>query len=480
MGASWELVVGLEIHAQLRTKSKIFSPDSAVFGAGDNSSIHPVSLGLPGALPVLNKAVVDFAISAGLALNCDIQKNSVFARKNYFYPDMPKGYQISQFDKPICKNGFVEFYLDGELKKVRIERIHMEEDAGKSTHFGNYTLVNLNRAGVPLLEIVSEPDIRSAREAAEYSRTVRQILRYIGACDGNLEEGSLRVDCNVSVRRPGEGLGQKVELKNLNSFRFIEKAVEYEAQRQIDRLESSQKILQETRLYDSVKNVTQSMRIKEDAHDYRYFPDPDLQVCKVTEKQLDYAKQSMPELPLEKFKRYQEKLNIPFDDAAILISEKELAEYFESVVSYCNDARQACNWVRGDLLAWLKENQISVLKPGVVSASHLGAMIKMVTTGVLSGKLAKKVFREMCETGKDPSRIVEENGYSQITDKNEILKIINKILDVNEDQVSQYLAGKEKVFGFFVGQVMKQTGGQASPEVVNGALVEQLKKRGAS
>lgn len=480
MSKNWEIVVGLEIHAQLRTHSKIFSPDSAEFGAGDNSSVHPVSLGLPGALPVLNKSVVDFAITTGLALNCEIQKKSVFARKNYFYPDMPKGYQISQFDRPICKNGFVEFFVDNKLKKVRIERIHMEEDAGKSTHFGNYTLVNLNRAGVPLLEIVSEPDIRSATEAAEYSRTVRQILRYIGACDGNLEEGSLRVDCNVSVRHPGEALGQKVELKNLNSFRFIEKAVEYEAQRQMDCLESGQKIVQETRLYDSVKNITQSMRTKEDAHDYRYFPEPDLQVCEVSEQQIKDSKSALPELPLQKLKRYQEELGIPRDDALILISEKELSEYFEDVISHCEDARQACNWVRGDLLAWLKDHQIPVLKPDVIPAKNLGAMICLISDGTLSGKLAKQVFREMCESGKDPESIVEEKGYRQITDSSEISNLVDEILDANEDQVTQYLSGKDKVFGFFVGQVMKKTGGQASPDVVNAVLKEQLKKRSDS
>ena len=478
--SQWEVVIGLEIHAQLRTSSKIFSPDSAEFGAGDNSSVHPVSLGLPGALPVLNKSVVDYAVSAGLALNCDIQRKSVFARKNYFYPDMPKGYQISQFDKPICKNGHVEFYIDGELKKIRIERIHMEEDAGKSTHFGNYTLVNLNRAGVPLLEIVSEPDMRSAQEAAEYSRSVRQILRYIGACDGNLEEGSLRVDCNISIRRPGDELGKKVELKNLNSFRFIEKAVEYEAQRQIDCLESGQEIVQETRLYDSVKNITQSMRTKEDAHDYRYFPEPDLQVCEVSEQQLQQAKSNLPELPMQRFRRYQDNFGIPTDDAMILISEKELSEYFEDVVSHCDDPRQACNWVRGDLLAWLKDHQISILKPDVVSAKNLGRMICLIKDGTLSGKLAKQVFREMCESGKDPESIVEEKGYQQITDSSEISNLVDEILDANEDQVTQYLSGKDKVFGFFVGQVMKKTSGQASPDVVNAILKEQLKKRSES
>ncbi len=471
----WEAVIGLEIHAQLLTKSKMFSPDSTEFGAADNSNTHPVSLGLPGALPVLNKLAVEYSIKTGLALNCRIRPDSVFARKNYFYPDLPKGYQISQYDLPLCEEGEVEYFLDGEVKKVRIERAHMEEDAGKSLHRGEYTLINLNRAGVPLLEIVSGPDMRSPKEAAEYARTVRSILLYLGVCDGNLEEGSMRCDCNISVRKKGDPkLGTKVELKNINSFRFIEKAVEYEIQRQIDCMESGEKIFQETRLYDSVKNRTFPMRSKEEANDYRYFPDPDLLPVQVDPAWLEEIKASLPELPLARARRFSSQYQIPEYDSFVLTQDRALADYFEQVAELSKNPKAASNWIMVELMRELNEAKQSV-EESPISAAQLAELIGLIDGGTISGKIAKTVFADMWKTSKSPAQIVKEKNLVQITDDSAIEGLVDKVLAANLEQVEAYRAGRTKLFGFFVGQIMKESKGQASPDLVNKVLTAKLK-----
>lgn len=473
--SDWETVIGLEIHAQLLTKSKMFSPDSAAFGGADNEHTHPVSLGLPGSLPVINREAVDDSIRTGLALNCTIRKKSVFARKNYFYPDLPKGYQISQFDEPLCENGFVEYFLEGEIKRVKIERAHMEEDAGKSIHASDFSLINLNRAGVPLLEIVSGPDMRAPAEAAEYARTVRKILRYLEVCDGNLEEGSMRCDCNVSVRKKGETkLGTKVELKNINSFRFIEKAIEYEVQRQIDVIESGEKIVQETRLFDSTKNRTFAMRSKEEAHDYRYFPDPDLLPLIVSDEWLADAKSKLPELPNTRAKRFQDSYGLPVYDSMVLTTEKDIAEYFEAAAKVSGNPKAASNWVMGDLMRDLNENKLEVTA-SPISSESLGQLVKMIDDKTISGKMAKDVFAEMWKTKKSPADIVKEKGMSQITDTGAIAKIIDEVLAANPTQVADYRGGKTKLLGFFVGLTMKASKGQANPDTVNQLLQEKLK-----
>lgn len=471
----WEPVIGLEIHAQLLTDSKMFSPDSTTFGGADNENTDPVSLGLPGALPVPNAKAVEFSIKTGMALNCRIRKKSVFARKNYFYPDLPKGYQISQFDEPLCEKGYVDFYLDGKLRRVNIERAHMEEDAGKSLHQGDFTLINLNRAGVPLLEIVSGPDMSSAQEAAEYARTVRKILRYLNVCDGNLEEGSMRADCNVSVRKKGEKkFGTKVELKNINSFRFIEKAIEYEIRRQIDCIETGETIVQETRLYDPTKNRTFAMRSKEEAHDYRYFPDPDLLPTIVTDELLEKMSAELPELPIARAQRFQQSFQLPEYDSFVLTQEKNLADYFEDVAVKSKNPKAASNWIMTELLRELNDAKIEV-DQSPISAAHLADMIQMIDNKEISGKMAKDVFGEMWKSKKSPQDIVKEKGMSQITDTSAIEKIIDQVMAQNAQSVADYRSGKTKLFGFFVGQVMKASKGQANPEMVNKILQDKLR-----
>lgn len=470
----YEAVIGIEVHVQLKTVSKIFSADATIFDAADNENTSPVSVGMPGTLPVLNRQVIDFSIKTGLALGCQIRQKSVFARKNYFYPDLPKGYQISQYDKPICENGEVKFIVNGVEKTVSITRAHMEEDAGKSIHFGDYTLINYNRAGIPLLEIVSGPDIKSPAEAAEYGRTIRQIVRYLDVCDGNLEEGSLRCDCNVSVRKIGEKkLGTKVEIKNINSFRFIEKAVEYEIERQIDDTESGKKIIQETRLYDPDKNRTFSMRAKEDAQDYRYFPDPDLLPIIITDQQIEAIRKTLPELPLARAKRFHQQLGLPEYDATVLTQEKDLADYFEVVGQNCGNYKAASNWVMTDLIRELNANNL-VIYQSPISANALGALIALIEKGTISGKIAKTVFIDMWKTKKSAKEIVKEKGLVQITDTAAIEKMIDDILAANPGQVAEYRAGKTKVMGFFVGAAMKASKGQASPDVVNEILNKKL------
>ena len=471
----FEPVIGLEIHVQLQTSSKLFCGNSAAFGGYDNEHICPVCTAMPGSLPVINERALQFSVKTGLALNCKIRRHSVFARKQYFYPDLPKGYQTSQYDQPLCEKGHVDFYLNGEKKRVGITRAHMEEDAGKSTHHGEYSLINLNRAGVPLLEIVSEPDIRSPAEAAEYARTIRKIVRYLGVCDGNLEEGSLRCDCNVSVRRRGEKkLGTKVEIKNINSFRFIEKAIEYEIQRQIECIEDGEPIHQETRLYDSDKFRTVTMRSKEEAHDYRYFPDPDLLPMEIAEDWVERMRASLPEMPVARAERFVSAYGIPEADAFNLTQEKDLADYFERAAEHGKNPKAAANWMMSELLRELNNAKIEVTA-SPVSSENLGKMIAMIDKGAISGKIAKTVFAEMWAAGKDPETIVKEKGLAQITDTGAIEKMIDGVLAANPSEVEQYRAGKEKLFGFFVGKAMKASKGQASPEVVNELLRKKLK-----
>ncbi|MCC7405142.1 MAG: Asp-tRNA(Asn)/Glu-tRNA(Gln) amidotransferase subunit GatB [Bdellovibrionales bacterium] len=473
---NWEAVIGLEIHAQLETESKIFSPDSAHFGGGDNEHVHPISLGMPGTLPIPNARAIEIGVKIGVALGCEINRRSIFARKNYFYPDLAKGYQISQFDEPLCRNGELAFFVGEQLHRVKIVRAHLEEDAGKSTHLGDATLINYNRAGVPLLEIVSGPDMRSAAEAAEYARMMRRVLRYLGACDGNLEEGSMRCDCNVSVRPRGQKeLGTKVELKNLNSFRFIEKAIEYEIQRQIDTIETGGTISQETRLYDSTKNRTISMRSKEEAHDYRYFPDPDLLPVEVSQQQVSRLAGELPELPFARQRRLTEEYGLPFIDAHNLTEEIELADFFEEVARQSNNPRSAASWIMVELIRELNDSKKSI-SASPVSARHLAELVRLIDEGSISGKMAKTVFQEMWSSGSAPREIVQRQGLVQLTDEGAIGAIVDKIIGENAGQVAEYQSGKEKVFGFFVGQIMKATKGQANPEIVNRLLRERLKK----
>ncbi len=473
--SDYETVIGLEIHAQFLTNSKLFCRCSARFGGGDNENTCPVCTGMPGALPVLNEKVVEFAVKTGLALNCKINTQSSFSRKNYFYPDLPKGYQISQFDEPVCGEGFVEIIVNGEKKKIGITRAHIEEDAGKSTHHGEFTLVNLNRSSVPLLEIVSEPDMRSPQEAAEYARTIRSILRYLGVCDGNLEEGSMRCDCNVSVRKKGEKkFGTRAELKNINSFRFIEKAIQYEVERQIDAIEAGETIVQETRLYDSAKNKTFSMRSKEEAHDYRYFPEPDLLPLVFDEAYVEKIKTKLPELPAERASRFLKEYNIPEYDAQIITLEREMADYYEVVVKVCKNPKLASNWILSELLRELNNSKTDIadcpIKP-----EALGEMIALIDDGTISGRIAKTVFAEMYSTGKSANEIVKSQGLTQVTDPAAIEKIIDEVMAANPNQLNDYRSGKEKLFGFFVGQAMKASKGMASPDVLNELLKKKLK-----
>lgn len=472
---NWEPIIGLEVHAQLMTKSKMFSADSASFGGNDNEHTNPVSLGMPGALPTINEKALEFSIKIGLALNCEIRTKSVFSRKNYFYPDLPKGYQISQYDEPLCEHGYIDILIDGKPKRVGITRAHMEEDAGKSTHHGDYSLINLNRAGVPLLEIVSEPDIRTPQEAAEYARNIRNILRYLEVCDGNLEEGSLRCDCNVSVKPKGQTqFGTKVEIKNVNSFRFVEKAIEYEIQRQIASLESGEKIIQETRLYDSTKNRTYSMRVKENANDYRYFPDPDLLPVRFEESWVEKIRASLPELPIQKAKRFQTLYGLPEYDALVLTQERSVSEYFEEAAKLCSNYKAVSNWIMGELMRELKEADMSIDKQKI-NPKSLAEMISLIDDGTISGKIAKTVFAEMWASGEGPANIIKSKGLVQISDDSAVEKIILDVIAANPGQTAEYRSGKEKLFGFFVGQVMKASKGQANPDVVNKILKIKLK-----
>jgi aspartyl-tRNA(Asn)/glutamyl-tRNA(Gln) amidotransferase subunit B len=426
-------------------------------------------------LPVLNQKAVELAVKTGLALNCRIREKSIFARKNYFYPDLPKGYQISQHDKPICEDGYLLFKMNGQERRIKITRAHLEEDAGKSTHQGDHTLLNFNRAGIPLLEIVSAPELTSAQEAAEYARTLRQIVRYLDVCDGNLEEGSMRCDVNVSVKKRGDPqLGTRVEIKNLNSFRFIEKAVEYEVDRQIDLLSSGQKVNQETRLYDPDKNRTWTMRTKEDAEDYRYFPDPDLLPLVLSESYIQSLKSTLPELPLRRVQRFVTEQGLPLEDAEVLTSEKELADFYERTSLVSGNSKASANWIMSELMRELNQSKFRILD-SPVSAQALGQLIRLIDQQTISGKIAKQVFQEMWLTGQGPEAVIQAKGLSQVSDRAALEKLVDEVLSKNTQQAQEYRSGKTKVFGFFVGAVMKASKGQANPDLVNQLLMEKLK-----
>ena len=471
----YELVVGLEVHCQLSTNSKAFCGCSTEFGKPANTNVCPVCLALPGALPVLNRRVIEDAVKLGLATDCTIARQSILARKNYFYPDLPKGYQISQYEEPVCSEGTVHVDTDEGRRDIRLVRIHVEEDAGKSIHdIGDDTFIDVNRCGVPLLEIVSYPDIRSAREASAYLQKLRQIVKYLGISDGNMEEGSLRCDANVSVRLKGaEEYGTRTEIKNMNSFKSVEKAIEYEAQRHIDVLESGGKIVQETRLWDADKQETRSMRGKEFAHDYRYFPDPDLVPVQIDDAMLESLKLELPEFPEARAERFVREFGIPGYDAGVLTAEREVADYFEEVVRCCGDAKAASNWVMGEVLRTLKENNIPVALFSV-SPERLGGLIGLVAGGKISNTIAKQVFERMLETGDDAKAIVEKEGLAQVSDTAEIERVVQDILEANPGQVDQYRSGKTRIFGFFVGQCMKAMKGKANPVVVNEILKQTL------
>ncbi|MCG8376380.1 MAG: Asp-tRNA(Asn)/Glu-tRNA(Gln) amidotransferase subunit GatB [Chlorobiales bacterium] len=471
----YELVVGLEVHCQLNTDSKAFCGCSTEFGKPANTNVCPVCLALPGALPVLNRRVVEDAVKLGLATDCTIARQSVLARKNYFYPDLPRGYQISQYEEPVCSEGEVLVDTDEGRKSIRLVRIHIEEDAGKSIHdIGDDTFIDVNRCGVPLLEIVSYPDIRSASEASSYLQKLRQVIKYLGISDGNMEEGSLRCDANVSVRLKGaEEYGTRTEIKNMNSFKNVEKAIEYEAQRHIDILESGGTISQETRLWDADKQETRSMRSKEFAHDYRYFPDPDLVPVQIDDEMLERLKLELPEFPEARAERFVKEFGIPVYDAGVLTAEREVSDYFEAVVRACSDAKAASNWVMGEVLRMLKERNISVASFSV-PPERLGGLISLIGGGTINNTIAKQVFERMLETGDDAGAIVEEEGLAQVSDTAEIEKIVQGVIDANSGQVEQYRSGKTRVFGFFVGQCMKAMKGKANPVVVNEILKQKL------
>jgi aspartyl-tRNA(Asn)/glutamyl-tRNA(Gln) amidotransferase subunit B len=472
----FEPVIGLEVHAQLKTRTKIFCGCSTQFGAASNTQTCPVCLGMPGVLPVLNRTVVDFTLRMALATGCTIARESRFARKNYFYPDLPKGYQISQYELPIAEHGSIEIEADGRRRRIRIRRIHMEEDAGKLTHDPQRPVsrVDLNRTGVPLIEIVSEPDIESAAAAGAYLRQLRSIVRYLGICDGNLEEGSFRCDANVSVRPKGSsGLGTRTELKNLNSFRFVEKAIDYEISRQKDVLMDGGTIVQETRLWDSSRGQTFSMRGKEEAHDYRYFPDPDLLPLVIDAEWIDRLRQSLPELPDARRARFVEQYGLPDYDAGVLTSDRELADYFEACLKSFPQPKPVSNWIMGSLLGLLNERGIAIGQ-SPIAARELAGLLQLVDSGAISAKSAKSVFDEMAASGRTAAVIVAEKGLSQINDETELEKVIQAVLERNPKEVEAFRGGKAKLMGFFVGEVMKATRGQANPKSVNELLRQKL------
>ena len=471
----WEIVIGMEVHAQVTCNSKLFSGASTAFGAEPNTQVSLVDAAMPGMLPVLNEYVVEQAIRTGLGLNSQINNMSVFERKNYFYPDLPQGYQISQFQHPIVGTGTIEIDLpDGTLKEIGITRLHLEQDAGKSMHdqHPSKSFVDLNRSCCALMEIVSEPDIRGPEEAAAYLSKLRMILRYLGTCDGNMDEGSMRADVNISMRRPGEPYGIRAEIKNVNSVKAVQQAIEYEAQRQIEILEDGGEVVQETRLWDPAKGVTRSMRSKEEAHDYRYFPDPDLLPLHVSNDQIENIRKTLPELPDQKKHRFMNDYSLSLYDASVLIAERKRADFFEAVAND-NDAKLAANWVINELLGILNKNDKS-LEDSPISAEQLAGLIKLISDDTISGKIAKDVFAIMYETGDDADKIVEEKGLKQVTDTGAIEAIVDTIIAANPDNVAKYQGGKDKLFGFFVGQVMKETQGKANPAVVNKLLKEKL------
>jgi aspartyl-tRNA(Asn)/glutamyl-tRNA(Gln) amidotransferase subunit B len=480
----FEPIIGLEVHAQLLTESKIFCGCPTKFGQLPNQNTCPVCAGFPGALPVLNRKAVEFAVKAGLATHSKIIHTSILARKNYFYPDLPKGYQISQYERPICTNGYLEFEVNDAPKRVRLTRIHLEEDAGKSIHdaHGDSSLVDLNRAGVPLLEIVSEPDIRSSKEAGAYLRTLRQILQYIDICDGNMEEGSFRCDANISIRPAGsETLGTKIEIKNLNSFRAVENALDYEIERQINTVSEGGKLTQETRLWDENRAETRSMRSKESAHDYRYFPDPDLLSLVIEQKWIDGIRASLPELPTERKARFMSDYKLSSYDAELLTSRKDVADYFEIALKTHANPKALSNWTLSDLFCLIKERKLDdqlYISNWPIQPQQLAEMVQLIDQGKISGKIGKTVFQELLDSGKSPHEIVCEKGLEQISNTDTIITAVEEVLAANPRQLQQYRSGNEKIFGFFVGQIMKATQGRANPQKVNEVLREKLKNSG--
>jgi aspartyl-tRNA(Asn)/glutamyl-tRNA(Gln) amidotransferase subunit B len=476
--SAWESVIGLEIHAQLATRSKIFSGSATAYGAPPNTQASLVDLGYPGVLPVLNGAAVRMAVKLGLAINARIAPTSVFARKNYFYPDLPKGYQISQYELPIVAQGALDIVLDdGTVKRVGITRAHLEEDAGKSLHEGlpGVTGVDLNRAGTPLVEIVSEPDLRSAKEAVAYMKKVHTLVRYLEICDGNMQEGSFRCDANVSVRKAGEAkFGTRAEIKNLNSFRFVERAINYEIERQIELLESGGQVVQETRLYDPDKGETRSMRSKEEANDYRYFPDPDLLPVALDAAFIESVRATLPELPDQKAARFMSQYGLSAYDAGVLTASRELADYYEAVVRAAPaDAKLAANWVMGELAAALNKESLEI-GASRMTAGRLAGLLKRISDQTISGKLAKEVFEGMWSGGAEADAVIAERGLKQITDSAAIERVIDEVMQKNPGQLAEYRAGKDKLFGFFVGQVMKATAGKANPAQLNELLRRKL------
>ncbi len=475
----YEVIMGLEVHSELSTKTKIFCSCPTTFGASPNTQTCPICMAMPGTLPVLNEKVVEYAVKAGLATNCEISRNSKNDRKNYFYPDLPKAYQISQFDKPLCEHGYVEIEdNEGNKKKIRLTRIHIEEDAGKLNHdeFGGGSLVDLNRAGVPLIEIVSEPDLRTTEEVEQYLKKLKSILEYIEVSDCKMQEGSFRADVNVSVRKKGDTkLGTRTEMKNMNSFRSITRAIEYEVDRQIDILEEGRKVEQETLRWDDVSGKTFSMRDKEDAQDYRYFPDPDLVAIKLSEEYINQIKENLPELPESRKERYLDQYKLSQKDARIITSSKYLSNLFEEAIAECNNPKAANNWIISDISRILNEKEI---EPSQIpfTGKQLGELIVLIEKGVISSSIGKKVLEELFKEPKSPEQIVKEKGWVQISDEGEIKKVVQKILENNPQSVADYKAGKEKALGFLVGQAMKETKGKANPKILNELFLEELKK----
>lgn len=473
----YEVVIGLEVHAELSTKTKIFCSCPTEFGAAPNTHVCPVCMAMPGTLPVLNEKVVEYAVKAGLATNCEISRNSKNDRKNYYYPDLPKSYQISQFDKPLCEHGYIEIDTPNGKKKIRLLRIHIEEDAGKLNHddFGGGSLVDLNRAGVPLIEMVSEPDLRSAEEVESYMRKLKSILEYIEVSDCKMQEGSLRADVNVSVHKPGEPFGTRTEMKNMNSFRSIVRAIEYEVERQIDVLEDGGKIEQETLRWDDVSGKTFPMRDKEDAQDYRYFPDPDLVAIKLSEEYIENIKNTLPELPESRKERYLKEYELSEKDAKLITASKYLSDLFEKAIEVCHNPKAVCNWIISDISRILNETEMEPIAIPF-DANQLGKLVVLIDKGTISSSIGKKVLVELFENPRDPEEIIKEKGWIQISDEGAIKEVVMKILEANPQSVADFKAGKDRALGFLVGQAMKETKGKANPKMLNEMFLAELNK----
>ena len=473
----YEVVIGLEVHAELSTKTKIFCSCPTEFGAAPNTHVCPICMAMPGTLPVLNEKVVEYAVKAGLATNCEISRNSKNDRKNYYYPDLPKSYQISQFDKPLCEHGYVEIDTPNGKKKIRLLRIHIEEDAGKLNHddFGGGSLVDLNRAGVPLIEMVSEPDLRSAEEVEAYMRKLKSILEYIEVSDCKMQEGSLRADVNVSVHKPGEPFGTRTEMKNMNSFRSIVRAIEYEVERQIDVLEDGGKIEQETLRWDDVSGKTFPMRDKEDAQDYRYFPDPDLVAIKLSEEYIENIKNTLPELPESRKERYLKEYELSEKDAKLITASKYLSDLFEKAIEVCHNPKAVCNWIISDISRILNETEMEPIAIPF-DANQLGKLVVLIDKGTISSSIGKKVLVELFENPRDPEEIIKEKGWIQISDEGAIKEVVMKILEANPQSVADFKAGKDRALGFLVGQAMKETKGKANPKMLNEMFLAELNK----